>query len=353
MPVPLTTLKTIDPKRICLIKPSSLGDIVHALPVLTALRVRWPHAHIAWVVNKGLRSLVEGHPDLNEVIPFDRGQINLRPRGLANMARFLASLRREKFDLTIDLQGLFRSGLMSFATGAKYRLGLKESREGSTKFYTHAIPTGGPNEHAVDRMLKTIEALGVDISAPCFKPVMSDGDRQWARETIGHLPGPKIVLNVGARWLTKRWPPRHFAEVARRAASERGASLIAVGAPEDRELVDELIAAISPLPVLDLCAKTTLPQLAALAAECDLFVSNDTGPLHLAAATGTKVIGIFTCTNPKKTGPYGPNAITVQSCVWCAPSYVRKCDRLECMTELTPDRAWPAIVHQLGASLQA
>jgi len=347
---PLASLNEIHPARICLIKPSSLGDVVHALPFLAAIRRRWPEASITWVINRGLRSLVEGHPDLDEVISFDRGLIRPGPTGLARLVRFLLDLRRHRFDLAIDLQGLFRSGLMAWSTVAKYRVGLAEAREGAILFYTHPIATGGTRLHAVDRLLRVAEALGAVTEPARFDVPISESDRRWAKATLASHLGPRLVVNVGARWLTKRWPPSHFAEVARRAVVENGASLIAVGASEDRPLVDELLAALAPLPCLDLCGLTSLPRLAAISAEADVFLSNDTGPLHLAAATGTKVVGVYTCTNPKRTGPYGPNAIAVQSCVWCAPSYVKKCDRLECMTELTPDRVWPSVAHQLSAS---
>jgi heptosyltransferase-1 len=161
------------------------------------------------------------------------------------------------------------------------------------------------------------------------------------------VPGPRLAINVGARWLTKRWPPGHFAAVARRAALERGAGLVLVGSPEDRPLVDELKAGLGPIPSLDLCGRTTLPKLAAVASKVDVFLSNDTGPLHLASATGTKVLGVYTCTSPSRTGPYGPNARSIASCVWCAPSYVKTCPRLECMTELRPEKVWRALVAQL------
>jgi heptosyltransferase-1 len=348
MPDTFASLRDLRPGRVCLIKPSSLGDVVHALPVLSALKRHWPEAKIAWVINRGLRGLVDGHPDLDLVIPFDRARMTPGPRGLVRMATFLNDLRKERFDLTIDLQGLFRSGMMAWATGARHRIGLAEAREGATAFYTHGIPTGGTKVHAVDRLLRVADVLGADVGSPTFHLPISPEDRRWAKATLDSLDGPRLVINVGARWLTKRWPPAKFAEVARRAVAERGASLIAVGAPEDRPLVDELRKALAPLPCLDLCGSTNLTQLAAIAAEADVFLSNDTGPLHLAAATGSKVVGVYTCTNPKRTGPYGPNAVTAQSCVWCAPSYVKNCDRLDCMTELTPDRVWPALAYQLA-----
>ncbi len=343
----LAGLAELRPARVCLIKPSSLGDVVHALPVLTSLRDRWPQARFSWVINRGLRGLVDGHPHVDEVIAFDRGRMTPGPRGLVRLAGFLRDLRRRRFDLAIDLQGLLRSGLMTWSTGARDRVGPAEAREGATRFYSHRVPTGGSGVHAVDRMMVIARALGAPAGRPRFILAISEADHRWARETLADVPRPRLVINVGARWVTKRWPPDRFVEVARRAVDRHGAGLIAVGAPEDRPLVDLLISGLGPLPCLDLCGLTTLPRLAAVAAEADAFLSNDTGPLHLAAAAGARVVGVYTCTDPARTGPYGPEAVSVRSCVWCAPSFVKACDRLECMTELTADRVWPAVSDQL------
>jgi heptosyltransferase I len=343
----LAALRGLRPDRICLIKPSSLGDVVHAFPVLSSLRELWPDAHLAWVVNRGLRGLLDGHPDLDEVIPFDRSSLKASPSGVASIARFLLDLRRGRFDLAIDLQGLLRSGIMALATGAPIRVGLANSREGSKHFYTHRIASTGAEVHAVDRLLAVAGAFGADVSRPRFRVAIGSDDRAWAVELLKDLPRPVMAVNVGARWLTKRWPPGQFASVARRAVVDRGAGLVLVGSPEDRPLVDALKEDLGSIPALDLCGQTTLPRLAAVASEVDVFLSNDTGPLHLAAATGTRVLGIYTCTSPARTGPYGPNARTVSSCVWCAPSFVKTCPRLECMAELTPERVWRVLANQL------
>ncbi len=126
-----------------------------------------------------------------------------------------------------------------------------------------------------------------------------------SRDSRGSAVAPRGP-EPGARWPTKRWPPEHFAEIGRRAVDEFGAGLIAVGSAADRPLVDGLMRRITPIPVLDLCGRTRLMELAALAVESDLLVSNDTGPLHLAAASGARVVGIYTCTSPALTGPFGP-----------------------------------------------
>jgi heptosyltransferase I len=340
-------LRSLRPERVCLIKPSSLGDVVHAFPVLSSLRKLWPEAHLAWVVNRGLRGLLDGHPDLDEVIPFDRSRMKVSPDGVASIARFLLDLRRRRFDLAIDLQGLLRSGVMTAATGAPVRVGLAGSREGSRHFYTHRINSPRGEAHAVDRLLAVAESFGAEVSSPRFRVAIGSDDEKWAEETLVDLPRPLIAVNVGARWLTKRWPPEHFASVARRAVLERGAGLVLVGSPEDRLLVDALKVELGPMDYLDLCGQTTLPRLAAISSRVDVFLSNDTGPLHLAAATGTRVLGVYTCTSPARTGPYGPSARAIASCVWCAPSFVKTCPRLECMSELTPDRVWLALASQL------
>ncbi|GIW87775.1 MAG: lipopolysaccharide heptosyltransferase I [Isosphaeraceae bacterium] len=346
MPRP-TSLVTLEPRRVCLIKPSSLGDIVHATPTFNALRDRWPSARFAWVVNRSLASLVHGLPGLDEVIPFDRQAAGRFPTGGRVLARTLADLHRRRFDLTIDLQGLFRSALLTVATAAPVRVGLADAREAAHLAYTHRIPVPSPPAHAVDRLLRVAAAFGACCVAPRFAIPATPDDHDWASHLLRPLRRPRLILNIGARWTTKRWPPQHFAEVGRSAVEQRGASLIAVGAPEDRPLVDALKLALDPIPVLDLCGRTSLPRLAALAAACDLFLSNDTGPLHLAVAAGASTLAVFTCTDPRRTGPYSPSAAVVSTRLPCAASCLKVCGHLSCMTELEPRRVWLAVQDQL------
>lgn len=351
---PRPDLRALRPGRVCVIKPSALGDVVNAFTCLSALRRHWPDAAITWVINKGLVGLVEGHPEIDSVIAYDRARAGIGPGGILGFGRFLGALRRPGFDLTIDLQGLLRSGVMTAATGAPVRVGLADAREGAAWFYTHRVePPGGLDQaHAVDRLLSVAAAFGADVSDPRAAVAVGAADRDWARQALAGVARPRLGLNLGARWETKRWPPAHFAEVARRAVAHRGAGLFAVGAPEDRRLVEELAARLAPIPVRDLCGRTTLPQLAALAEGADALLSNDTGPLHLAAAAGARVVGVYTCTSPALNGPTGPRALAVRTGVSCAGSYHVRCPRrLECMDELGPDRVWPAVLAQLDAAV--
>jgi lipopolysaccharide heptosyltransferase I len=344
-------LARLEPARVCIIKPSSLGDVVHALPILAALRRRWPSAHLSWVVNRPFEDVLRGHPDLDELIVHDRAGTALDPLGIGSAIGLFRRLAGGRFDLTIDLQGLFRSALMATATRAKTRVGPADAREGAWWFYTDHVDSPRLGLHAVARVQRVAAAFGADASEPEFRLPIREIDLHWAREALEGVPRPRVVLNVGARWATKRWPPESYAELGRRAAEEFGAGLVAVGAAIDQPLVAELLRRSAPGSVLDLCGRTRLLPLAAVCLESDLVISNDTGPLHLAAAAGARVLGIYTCTSPLLTGPYGPRAITVQSCVWCAPSFLRKCGRLECMSELTADRVWPVVKAQIEEAI--
>ena len=159
-------LAGITPARVCIIKPSSLGDVVHALPILSALRGVWPSAHLTWVVNAPFREVLSGHPDLDELIVYERKGRGLDRLGILGMSGVLGKLGRGRFDLTIDLQGLLRSALMAAATGAKVRIGMADAREGARWFYTHRVDAPRLGLHAVDRVLRVAAEPGADVSEP-------------------------------------------------------------------------------------------------------------------------------------------------------------------------------------------
>jgi lipopolysaccharide heptosyltransferase I len=347
MPPPLCDL---DPRRIALIKPSALGDIVHSLPVLTALRSRFPSARITWVVNRAYEPLLRGHPDLDDTLPFDRGVTRGGwLRAARSAADFFLRLRRLDCDLTIDLQGLFRSGLMALATGARRRVGLASTREGARWFYTDAVAgPGRAHLHAVDRYWLVAEAFGAGGQPRQFRLAIDPDAATWADDLLRPCPRPWLVVGAGSRWPTKRWPTRHFATLAARAQSTFGGTVVFVGAADEVPLSAAVRAGLDG-PSLDLSGRTTIPQLVALLARADAMLANDTGPLHLAVALGRPVVAPYTCTKVRLTGPYGQARRAVETTVWCAGSYLRKCARLECMAELTPERLWPVLHEVLSA----
>src|SRR5262245_10416903 len=269
--MPHAPLDTITPRRILVIKPSALGDITHALPVLSALRRLYPTAHLSWLVNRAYEPLLQGHPDLDATVPFDRG-------GMWRTAlRLFRSLRRANYDLVIDLQGLLRSGVLTWATRALRRVGLAGAREGARFFYTDVIPEPGRLAmHAVDRCWRVVEALGGGALPKTFRVPLAPAATAWAAEKVQRFPRPWLALSAGSRWPTKRWPPEHFADLARRAQREFGGAVFFIGTADEAPLNAAVRASLEG-PSLDLTGHTTLPQLAALLTRVDAMLANDTG----------------------------------------------------------------------------
>lgn len=339
------TLAGVKARRVVLVKPSALGDVVHSLPVLYALRQRFPDARLAWIVNQTYAPLLENLAVLDEIIEFDRNVLSGGLRGMWRFAAFLSRLRRCRFDLAIDLQGLLRTGLMVQATAAPVRVGLGSTREGASWFYTHILPVPSMNMHAVDRYWLVAEALGVGSTPKRFCLPIAETERQWTDRLLHPLSRPWIMASLGTRWETKRWPAAHFVGLLRRTMQHFGGTAIFVGGGDEQRWSQEAAAAVSPS--LDLTGRTSLKQLAALLARADLMLGNDSGPLHLAAAYGRPTVAPFTCTSPERTGPYGQPLAAVATRVDCAASYLKRCRRMVCMDELTPDRLWPAVTATL------
>lgn len=337
-------LSEYEARRIAIVKPSALGDIVHCLPVLSALRRRFPSAFIGWVVNAGYESLLQGHPHLDMTLPFPRSAWRHgKWQAIRAYASFARKLRAQRFDLVIDVQGLLRSGLMCALSGSARRVGLSTAREGAAWTYTDVVRVADYNAlHAVDRYLLLAEALGAGDAPKEFILPVDARAESWAANILSTYPRPFMAFGVGARWLTKRWPPGHFAELARRALKQAGGTIVLIGGADERDLAADAAKGIAG-PVLDLTGRTTLPQLTAILRKADVLVANDTGPLHLAVALGRPVVAPYTCTKPSLCGPYGRPDQAAETTVWCRGSYLRNCDRLECMNELTPDRLWPIL----------
>ncbi|HEV3386400.1 MAG TPA: glycosyltransferase family 9 protein [Gemmata sp.] len=343
-------LDQLNARRIAFIKPSALGDIVHALPVLTAVRVRFPAARITWVVNSAFEPLIRDHPDLTDTLPFDRDAFRRsRWHSVRYALAFARELRRRQFDLVFDLQGLFRTGLMCLATGSTRLVGFTSAREGSRYVYTDKIHTPNSRKmHAVDRYWALAEALGVGDLPKRFHVPVDPIDKAAIETELAGLPRPWLAVAVGAKWITKRWLPGHFAEILRRSQSHFGGTCLFIGSREDTALSQEVMRSLSG-QTRDLTARTTLPRLAALLSQCDAMVGNDTGPLHLAAALGLPCVAPYSCTRVALHGPYTSMRGGVETNVPCGGSYRKTCPDMICMSELLPDRLWPRLAEILNA----
>ncbi len=350
-------------QRILIIKPSSIGDVVNALPFLSSLRQRYPDRHIAWLVEEEAADLLLGHPLLDRIIVSGRrrwGRAVRTPfRGstaLREITALIAELRQGRYDLVVDLQGLLKSALTVVCTGARYRVGLAGSREGSGRVLTHVVPLPPGPLHAVDRYLEAARFLGADPQSKAFvfpsRP--EDGARAEAllAEADVTPDKPVIALNSQARWSTKLWGEERFARVGEALARRHGARILVIGSSSDLPSVRRLASYMNLAPFVA-AGRTDLKVLIALLRRIDLLVTVDSGPMHLAAALGTPLVALFGATDPRLIGPYGGDGVVLRVPLPCSPCSKRRCqieaDRL-CMRSISVEEVTEAASALLATS---
>jgi heptosyltransferase-1 len=329
-------------RRLLLIKPSSLGDIVHAMPTLAALKSRFPEASVTWVVKRQWAGLVERIEGVDQIVPLDTG--------LRGWLSKVPSLRAGHFDLVIDLQGLFRSGLLAWLSGSPRRVGLATGREGSPLFYTERVPVAMSRLHAVDRYLLVAAALGATRPpVPLFRFRARDADQLAVRRLLQreHVPSdrPWVAMNVSARWPTKRWPVDSFAQAADSLAREGLGPVVLIGGRSDQEDAAR-VRSLMRTESVDFTGQTEVGLLPTLLQQAAVLVTNDSGPMHIAAAVGTPVVALFGPTDPMRTGPYGgPHSVLTHD-VPCRPCLSRRCRHsvpLACLSGVTPAEVVQAV----------
>jgi len=330
--------------RILIVKLSAIGDVVQALPALEAVKKTFPGSEIDWVVEEAAAGILDGHPLIDRLLVSRRRAWTrmLRSpstftRAIGEIAGFLHKLRERRYDIAIDLQGLLKSGMIIGSARAKRKIGFDGTRELSYLFLNERLPAYDREKHALERYLDVARYLGaVDPSPNCTLPI--DRERAVMKERTGGLvkDGRRlVVMNPVARWKTKLWNEKKFASLADRLVTERHAVVIFTGSPDDRA-VTERIRGMMRENSLDWAGETTLKELAALASMADLFITTDTGPMHLAAAAGARVVALFGPTAPWRTGPYGPGHEVVRKGLACSPCFQRTCDiGVRCMEEIT------------------
>jgi lipopolysaccharide heptosyltransferase I len=298
-----------DPQRILLIRPSALGDVCKTVPVLASLRRRYPAASIDWLVNDTFAPAIAGHPALTRVVPFPRRRFGAlwKPTVAREFLAWLGGLRRARYDLVIDAQGLFRSGLFAWATRSRRRVGYANARELGWIFLNerHPIP---PTLHAVDRMLALVEAAGAPPT-PDMRLYATDEARSGAASELRRAgaTGRVAVVAPTSRWEGKRWPAERFAELSRRLLAEGVVdSVVIVGAPGERGQCAPLLALAQDEPrVVDLIGRTTVGELLAIVEHAAIVIANDSAALHMAVGFDRPMVGLFGPTRVGRVGPYG------------------------------------------------
>lgn len=279
-----------------LVKPSSLGDIVHTLPAAHLIKQAYPHLKLRWLSNPEWMPLLEGNPDITEIIPFPRGDfrgINSLPK-LLLWARGLNSTKRELPEIALDFQGLLRSALVCFARGTDPIVGMSDSREGASLMYRQVVKVNA-QAHAVDRYLTMVEAFGIPLPA---NNLIKFPLPQGTQPKITNLPENFILLHPYSRGEGKSLSPEVLQTLCDCLHSH---PVVVVGRAKEAP-------AINGKHVLSLLNQTSLHELIWLTRHAKACISVDSGPMHIAAALKDQTLGIHTWSNPGKVGPYNPQA---------------------------------------------
>ncbi len=302
-----------DPRRILLIRPSALGDVARTVPALVTLARTFPDAQIDWLVRDTFADAIRHHPNLGRVITFPRQRFNRFGRHLATtreVVAWLGDLKRGGYDRVYDLQGLFRSGVFTYATRSPLRVGFANAAELAWLGYNRRHHVD-PDLHTVDRMLGLLEAEGM---TPVRDMQLHIGpeDRAWAAGWLAErdlAPQGYIVLAPTAQWLSKRWPASRFGEIAQRVVTSGDGdppmhAAVVVGSAGEAEQVRPLLQRHWAMPLHDLTGQTSVGRLMAIIERCGLAVCNDSAALHLAVGLGRRCLGVFGPTDPTRVGPY-------------------------------------------------
>lgn len=332
-----------------------MGDIIHALPFLKAVKDRFPDASVDWAVSKNLRGILEDNPLINELIVFDKDSwksIRNIPKTSGDISRLRRTLKSRNYDIVVDLQGLLRSGLMSLSTPSPLRVGFADAREGSRFMYNRKVSVNGIT-HAVDKNLEIAKAIGAAVKRAEFPLNIDDKSRRKIKALLGDVKEYILIL-PSARWSSKRWPPENFAALI----SKLSIPCVISGSGADREICLKLIKNIfgtgqttKQPKIINLCGETSLKELTALIEGAKAVVSNDSGPMHIAAALNRPVVALFGPTDPSKTGPYGwqknKNLKVIKTGVSCSPCFKKRCKEPLCMTEISAERVFDKLREYL------
>jgi heptosyltransferase-1 len=331
--------------RFLLVRLGSLGDVIHALPAASALRDAFPQARIDWLIEPKWRRLLEGNPDLTEIISLERN-------GAAGLIATVRKLRAARYTCAIDFQGLYKSALPAFASGAPRRIGFPSTyaREGfASFFYTDRINPRGA--HKVDHNLALADAAGARTSPLRFPLTLRPEDeKQVTQQLARHNIADFYVLNPGGGWRSKCWPPERYGELHHRlAALNSWRGIISFG-PGEESLAQELISAAGSRPPVAI--PFGLGPLMALLRRAKFVISADTGPLHLASALGAPVVGLYGPTDPARNGPYGnqSQSIVIRNPGRSETTYRRGASYSAPMLSITVDQVADAVARLLAVN---
>lgn len=328
--------------RILIVRLGSLGDIIHAVPAAAAIRRAYPDATIDWLVDVR-------HAEILDLVPVINRAITIQPSNARSMWSALAELRSTRYDAALDLQGLLKSAGLARLSGAARVIGFPADllrERAACLFYTENAGEGA--SHVVDKNLSMLTAIGVRVPDVAFP--LEDRNPRIAADVRARLgvgdAEPFVLLNPGAAWPNKRWPPVYFAELAKEISKRRGLRSLVLWGPEEEALARTVAMASDNTAIVS--SRTTMADLVSLSKAAALMISGDTGPLHVAAAAGTPIVGIFGPTDPARNGPWAQDDLVASRYRSCSCHYQRQC-RIPgwCLLDISPREVMDLVDRRL------
>ena len=333
-------------RNLLIIKLRYIGDVLLATPTVRAIKAARPDVRVTMMVNRGTEDVLSGNPDIDELIALDKGS-------LAAQSRLIAGLRHRRFDTVIDLTDGDRSAFLSWTSGAPVRIGFNDEDRWRGHYYAQVVQSLSGVRHRIDRDLEALKPLGIQAVSKAPQLWLTPEEENSADQLLDQLGVQRsqstVILQPGARYWFKAWPPERFAELADRLTSQYGCQVLIGGSDQDDDLAQQIRQMAKSRSII-MAGRTTIKQFAAIAKKSALFVGSDSGAMHVATAVGTPVVALFGPSNPAEWGPRGGAAEVIYKGLDCRTCFHPTCLRGEqnCMQLITIDEVIMAAARLLG-----
>jgi heptosyltransferase-3 len=338
-------------RSVLIIKLRYIGDVLLATPTVRAIKAARPDVRVTMMLNRGTEDVLSGNPDMVEIVVLDKGS-------LAAQWRLIAGLRRRRFDTVIDLTDGDRSAFLSWISGAPVRIGFNDEHRWRGRCYTQVIHPVPGVRHRIDRDLEALKPIGIQAGSKDLQLWLTAEEENSADQLLDQLgvqrSQPMVILQPGARYWFKAWPPERFAELADHLMSQYGCQVLIGGGDQDIDLAQQIRELAKSRPVI-MAGRTTIKQFAAIAKKSALFVGSDSGAMHIATAVDTPVVALFGPSDPREWGPRGGPAEVIYKGVDCRACFHPTCQRGEqnCMQLITIDEVMIAAERLMGRARAA